>query len=128
MDFSLPSYNAATQGDTTGVKEAPGIPSFNPFGSSEPASEESSSSVADDKAAAEARKAEEKAAAEAKKAEEKAAAEAKKAEKEARRQAELEKQKEAAERAKQKKAEEAAAVSFEDSYVYIVVLSFVSYV
>jgi len=123
MDFSMPSYSKTLEGDTTGVKQAPGIPSFNPsftFGIKEdkeetaaPAADTSAAdekvSKADERAAAEAKKAEEKAAAEAKKAEEKAAAEAKKAEKEARRLAEIEKQKEAVERAKQKDADKATA-------------------
>ena len=128
MDFSMPSYGDTLKGDTAGVKEAPGIPNFNPFGSrEEPKEEEPAAAVeqsskadekaaaearkADEKAAAEAKKADEKAAAEAKKAEEKAAAEAKKAEKEARRAAEMEKQKEAAERSKQKEADKAAAAA-----------------
>lgn len=111
MDFSMPSYNDATKGDTVGVKETPNIPSFNPFGSlSEPTDDvEVAAPVVDGKAEAAAKKADEKAAAEAKKAEEQAAAEAKKVEKEARRKAELEKQKEAVARASQKKPEEATA-------------------
>jgi predicted GH43/DUF377 family glycosyl hydrolase len=111
MDFSMPSYDDATKGDTMGVKETPSVPSFSPFGSlSEPADDvEVAAPVVDGKAGAAAKKAEEKAAAEAKKAEEQAAAEAKKAEKEARRRAELEKQKEAVARASQKKPEETTA-------------------
>jgi len=120
MDFAMPSYGSATQGDTeTDSKAVPAIniPSFKPFGSSEPEApaEEAAAPAAPDTSAAD-RKAEQKAAAEAKKAEDKAAAEAKKAEeeakkeaKEARVQAEKQKQKEAAERTNQRKEEETAA-------------------
>ena len=124
MDFSMPSYSGAVKGDTTsGAKEAPGIPSFNPFASSEPKEEEPAaaaaatavsvddSKAAEAKAAAEQSKADAKAAAEKKKADDKAADEAKKAEKEARRLEQIEKQKEAVERAKQKEADKAAAAS-----------------
>ena len=107
VDFSMPSYDDATKGDTTGAKETPNIPPFNPFGSlGETKEVEEPSAVVDEKASAAAKKAEEKAATEAKKAEEQAAANAKKAEKEARRKAELEKQKEAVARTLQKKTEE----------------------
>ena len=126
MDFSMPSYSGAVKGDTTtGAKEAPGIPSFNPFSFSSDKEEEPAAAVdsakeaeqqqqqttskAEAKAAAEAKKADEKAAADKRKADDKAAEEAKKAEKEARRLEQIEKQKEAVERAKQKEAEKAAA-------------------
>lgn len=119
MDFSMPSYGDATKGDTTTGKRD--IPSFNPFESmmkEDKEEEASTNAAADEKTAAEAKKAQQKTDAEAKKAQEKADVEAKKADKEARRQAEIQKQRDMAERAKREREAATSNVSISLSHQF----------